>query len=381
MRLRLEARNATVVVDGGHIESVGAAMPATDAPALTLRIPDGDVRAGFINAHDHLHRNHYGRLGHPPYADAYQWGRDIHERDAEAIACGRERSRVDALHVGAWKNLFSGVTTVVHHDAWEPAFDDGFPLRVVRVAHAHSLQFERNDNAWRPGSGAFAVHLAEGVNRLAADEVRELDARGLVNAALLAVHAVGVDDDGVKRLRNAGAAIVWCPESNLFLFGRTAPATLLADGIDVLLGTDSRLTGSASLLDELRVAGNTGRISDARLLDGVGAVAARRLGLPMPKVETGARADLVVLRRSVFDATLDDVALVVANGELRVADPALYAQLGALLPSATLRTWNGTARFTWSAHEASTSRASGLATAATAVSDVESKRRESHARA
>ena len=68
--------------------------------------------------------------------------------------------------------------------------------------------------------GPFAVHLAEGVDAAAAAEVRELARRGLVGPSLL------------------------------------------APGVDVLLGSDSLLTGAGTLLDELRCARELGALSD-----------------------------------------------------------------------------------------------------------------------
>jgi hypothetical protein len=307
----------------------------------------------LINAHDHLHRNHYGRLGHPPYEDAYEWGRDIHHRCAEAIARGRVVARREALLHGAWKNLRAGVTTVVHHDAWESAFDDDFPLRVVRLRSAHSLGFERELPAV-PSGEPFAIHLAEGVNVAAAEEVRALDARGLLTEDLLAVHAVGVDARGIQRLRSAGAAVVWCPTSNRFLFGRTVPAELLAAGIDVLLGSDSLLTAEGSLLRELYVARRLGLLSRDRLCDAVGITAARRLGIDEPSLEVGARADVVVLRRPLTDATEADVALVVAGGALRVVDPVLLPALGPFADAGRLDTAGGETR--WISDQRSPSR-------------------------
>jgi len=322
MRLRIEARNATIGVHRGRIV-------ASDAPFdVVIRVPDGDLHPGLINSHDHLHRNHFGRLGRPPYEDAYAWGRDIQATDAAAIAAGRARPRRSALLEGAWKNLFAGVTTVVHHDSWESDFERAFPIRVVRMHSIHSLRLATSAEAWSPPPGPFAVHLAEGTNAAASDEIRELARRGLVGPDLLAVHVVGADADGVALLRAAGAAIVWCPASNLFLFGETAPETLLADGIDVLLGTDSLLTGSPTLLDELRCARAQQRASDARLLDAVGRVAARRLGLPVPSLEVGAPADVAIFRAPPFEATVADVALVMVDGQLRVLDPTLVSALG-----------------------------------------------------
>lgn len=322
MRLLIEAANAAVGVEEGRIVAPEGAFD------VHLRIPDGALRPGLVNAHDHLHRNHYGRLGDPPYANAYAWGRDIHQRHAGEIARGRAVPRRRALLRGAWKNLFAGVTTVVHHDPWEPDFDADFPVRVARVRGAHSLGFE-TDVAARAaeGSGPFCIHLAEGTDAESADEVRELDRRGLLTPELLAVHVVGADDDGIARLRGSGAAVVWCPTSNLFLFGRTAPPELLAPGMDVLVGSDSLLTGDGDLLDELRAARALGLLCDDRLLDAVGVTAARRLGLPQPSLDLGAPADLAVFRRPVLESTPADVALVMVEGAVRVLDPGLAPSL------------------------------------------------------
>jgi cytosine/adenosine deaminase-related metal-dependent hydrolase len=207
------------------------------------------------------------------------------------------------------------------------------------------------------GVGPFCVHLAEGVDRAAADEVRELDRRGLVTDDLVAVHAVGVDADGIERLRAAGAAVVWCPTSNLFLFGTTAPAALLESGIDVLLGSDSLLSSEGSLLDELRCARALAVVPDERLLDAVGRIAARRLGLPEPSIVIGAPADLVVLRQPLLGATTDDVALVVVAGVPRVAEPDLARALGTAYSSGRLLAAYGVVRWvledasTWTDHQ------------------------------
>jgi cytosine/adenosine deaminase-related metal-dependent hydrolase len=318
VRILVEAANASLAVEDERI--VDAAGPFD----FVLRVPDGQVRPGLINAHDHLHRNHYGRLGAGPYRNAYEWGNDIHTRFAARIARGRRISRRGALLRGAWKNLLAGVTTVVHHDRWEPAFEGAeFPIRVPRLRWAHSIGLEPDLREASRGNGPFCIHLAEGTDGGAADEVRRLAAAGLVSGDLLAVHAVGVDEEGIALLRAAGAAIVWCPSSNHFLLGRTAPAALLAPGIDVLLGSDSLLSGAGSLLDEMRVARGTRLLSDDRVLAAVGAVAARRLGLPAPSLDAGQPADLAVFRRPVLEAGTRDVAMVMVGGVVRVLDPDL----------------------------------------------------------
>jgi cytosine/adenosine deaminase-related metal-dependent hydrolase len=333
-RLLIEAANGAVVVAAGRI------FPPSTGFDSRIRIADGLLHPGLINAHDHLRLNHFGRLGQGPYDNAYNWASDIQRREAERIASGRAVPRRAALLWGAWKNLLCGVTTVVHHDAWEADLEHDFPIHVPRIAFADSLGMTPNIEP--PQQGPFALHVAEGIDRRAAEEIRALSIRGLLNARLLAVHMVGADAEGIAATRAAGSATVWCPSSNLFLFGRTAPDALLAEGMDVLLGSDSLLSGAGDLLDELRVARGHA-LSDDRLLGAVGSVAARRLGLPQPSLAAGARADLIVTRRPLLEADTADIALVMVAGELRVLDPALVpaatVQQGQWFCRGTLRRW------------------------------------------
>jgi cytosine/adenosine deaminase-related metal-dependent hydrolase len=331
MRLLIEAANGSVAVENGIIvEPSGKFDGVVHAP--------GEVRPGLINAHDHLHRNHYGRLGVPPYANAHDWAADIQVRCAAEIAQGRNVERRIALLTGAWKNLLAGVTHVVHHDPWERDFDSGFPIRVVRIANADCVV--RLPECSFPAGVPVALHVAEGVDEIAAEEVRTLHACGVLNRHLMAVHGVGADTDGVAKLRDAGCAVVWCPTSNHFLFGRSAPLDLL-EGTDVLLGSDSLLTGAGTLLDEIQAV--RGMISDARLLDAVGSLAADRLGIAAPSLAPGSPADIVLFRRDILDATAEDVLLVIVAGEPRVLAPEHLSSLPTR--GGRIITWRGVTRW------------------------------------
>jgi cytosine/adenosine deaminase-related metal-dependent hydrolase len=343
MRLLIRARNRALAIEDGCIADEDGGCD------LILDFPDAEIAPGLINAHDHLHRNHYGRLGYPPYGNAYEWAADIQARDADRIGHGRARPRREALLDGAWKNLFCGVTTVVHHDPWETDFEAGFPLKLARLRCADSLGMTPDlalPRGCAPGGKPFCLHVAEGVDRRAAGEVEELAERGLLGSDLIAVHGVGMDEDAMRRFRASGAALVWCPSSNVFLFGRSAPPALLEEGIDVLLGSDSRLTGEGDLLDELRCARGLGMLDDTRLADAVGKTAARRLGLPAPSLEHGAAADLVVLRKPVLDACAEDILLVLVDGVPRLAHPSLSPLLAPFFGPAEEKTIDGVVRWT-----------------------------------
>ncbi|HWP03629.1 MAG TPA: hypothetical protein VNL96_09245 [Gemmatimonadaceae bacterium] len=293
---------------------------------ITIDVGSGEFVPGLINAHDHLYRNHYPRLGSPPYANAYQWGEDIHARYGEEIQRARAFPRGQAMLFSALKNLLGAVTTVVHHDRWECTLARrSFPLRVVRLRVAHSLRRERDFDAAVAGDEVTAaqplsIHLAEGVDDESSAEVHEADRRGLLGHNLLAVHLVGVDQHGISRLEDTNTAVVWCPTSNRFLFGRTAPEALLRSEVDVLIGTDALVSADGTMLAELREARRLGYLNDGRLRESVGATAARRLRIPLPTLAPGGRADVVFLRRPPFEANPADVALVLVAGKPRLAD-------------------------------------------------------------
>ena len=317
----VRARNATVACDGDRLCAPEGRFD------VVLDCRDAEVRPGLVNCHEHLHRNHYGRLGKPPYTNAVQWARDIQRRHRRRIAAGRRLARREAYLAGAWKNLFAGVTSVVHHDPWDDELARDFPLRVVRVANDDSVSQAPTLGASRKTGSPYALHLAEGTDEQAAREVDTIARAGLLDSHLLAVHVVGPGDEGGERLRRSGAALVWCPSSNHFLFGRTAPAGLLGGEVDVLLGSDSRLTGTGDLLDEIRFARATGKLDDERLEGAVGETAVRRLGLPSPSLQPGAPADFILLAAPLLDATAGDVRLVVAAGVPRVAAAQAARQL------------------------------------------------------
>jgi cytosine/adenosine deaminase-related metal-dependent hydrolase len=290
-----------------------------NAGALDL---SGYVRLpGLINAHDHLEFNLFPKLGRGPYRNAAEWARDIHHPDRSPV---REQLRVPKpvrLWWGALKNLLSGVTTVCHHNPYEPeVFDRNFPVRVVRrMAWAHSLTFESGlADRFRaaPQTWPFVVHCGEGVDGPARCEVEALDAAGALDSRTAIVHAVGLTPSGIELLRRRGAAIIWCPSSNLGMLGRTVSRAVLRSGLPIALATDSGLSAPVDLQDELAVARRF--VSAARVHEMVTSIPARILRLPKH------RTDWIATR-----AATGSVALVVVAGRIRLISPELARQLPA----------------------------------------------------
>jgi cytosine/adenosine deaminase-related metal-dependent hydrolase len=210
---------------------------------------------GHINAHDHLDFALFPRLGGRIYRNATEWARDIYHPEQSPLAEHLRVPKPVRFVWGALRNLLAGVTTVSHHNPYDPNFDHDFPVRVVRhYGWAHSLAFEEDVRARfdaTPPDAPFLIHAAEGTDAAAAAEIQELDRLGVLTERTVLIHAVALDDAGWQLVRERGASVITCPRSNLFTLGRTA--TIPSD-IPSALGTDSPLTAGGDFLDELRAA-------------------------------------------------------------------------------------------------------------------------------
>jgi cytosine/adenosine deaminase-related metal-dependent hydrolase len=317
----------------------GRCFASTAAPdAVTIDVGGRWIYPGLINAHDHLHLNALPPLtGLGTFPNAYRWIDAAQARRAEPERAAAEKIPTGIrLWQGGLKNLLSGVTTVVHHDPWDPLFEHAdFPVRVpVGYSWCHSLGLAgaSSVSTLRYGPGVresmadatprWFIHLAEGTDAVAAQELAELDRLGALSERAVLVHATGLRPRDVDRVRERGAWVVWCPASNHALLGRTLdPHALIGDG-RLALGTDSRLSGSIDLLAEMRLAARASGLAASALLRLVTEDAAQVIGAcELGGIAPGRPADAVVIESDADDpyeallsTTRGDIALVVKDG-------------------------------------------------------------------
>jgi 5-methylthioadenosine/S-adenosylhomocysteine deaminase len=89
--------------------------------------------------------------------------------------------------------------------------------------------------------------------------LERLQALGLLNSRLIAVHMAHLTDSEIEMLARVGVNVVHCPESNLKLASGMCPlASLIEGGVNVSVGTDGAASNNdLDILGELRRGGRS----------------------------------------------------------------------------------------------------------------------------
>jgi cytosine/adenosine deaminase-related metal-dependent hydrolase len=319
-------------ISNEHINSIAPAFSAHDEDRIVFE--NAIAFPGLINSHDHLDFDLFPRLGRGAYQNYREWGNDIQRNNREEIDRVRQiPARVRACW-GMYKNLFAGVTTVVNH---------GLPLSIEkplidvfqRYHHIHSVGFEKRWK-WklnRPMRSGFpaVMHLGEGIDDLSNKEIDTCIRWNFFKKDIIAVHGVAMSCSQAVHFKG----LVWCADSNFFLFNKTAPIEELKTHVPVLIGTDSTLTSSWDIWEQLRIAMDTGKLSRKELYHAVTTTPAAVWQLPDRGVlKPGYLADIVVAKADAADALdrffklrPEDILLVMRRGKILLCDESLAPQL------------------------------------------------------
>jgi cytosine/adenosine deaminase-related metal-dependent hydrolase len=326
-----------VQIERGRIQSI---LPAGKSPilfsdSLRIRFEKALIFPGLINSHDHLDFNLFPRLGNRLYKNYREWGLEINKENKNLIGAILKIPQELRIQWGIYKNLLNGITTVVNHGE---RLKTGKELITVYQEYKslHSVGFEKNWifklNQPFKNRGPFVIHVGEGRDENSHKEIDRLIKYNFFWKDLIGIHGVAMDEIQASAFRG----LVWCPDSNFFLLGKTASIDRLQFHTKLGFGTDSCLTSSWNFWDQLRMARKTGMVSDDRLFAMLTTEAAEVWGLDASgKIAVDHHADLVIVENkqslvrfdSFYNLSPEDILMVIHKGMIRLFDESLQIQL------------------------------------------------------
>lgn len=324
----------SIRVSNGKIAEITSTPPGDDAQ---LTFVDAMAFPGLINSHDHLDFNLFPQLGNKTYNNYTQWGKHIHEAYADEIASVLKIPLALRERWGIYKNLLCGVTTVVNHGQ-KPAINDTLITLVNRVQSLHSVRFEKNwkkrlNNPLKINQPA-VIHIGEGTNDDARNEINELTRWNLLHRQLIGIHGVAMTAPQAKHFK----ALVWCPQSNYYLLGATAPVNQLKKHTRILFGTDSTLTGHWDIWRHISLARQSQMLTDDELYHSLTSIPAQTWKLNTGSIAQRLDADIMIVKaklktglQAFYNISPDDILLVMHKGAICLFDEQLYHQLSGTL--------------------------------------------------
>jgi len=329
-------KDAHIRIDEGKIVGFSASASKT----YTLK-KKHILFPALFNAHDHLFGTYYPKIGGGPYVCWFPWDFDL--KSSEIYEERNKSKPFDIYLLGSYKNLISGVTTVhdhIPHEINDP-FIEKLPIRVIKD-YALSHEASAYDLKWGDGIDmehrkavkndiAYVTHIEEGWDQ---ESMRGIDILAHHNALTehtVMIHGIAFSPKDIELVAKSKAHFIWCPGSNMFMFGKTAKVRdILKAGINTCIGTDSPSSGEINLLDEIRFAKKIYRelygedLEDREIVRMITINPARafRMQDRVGSIEKEKLGDLLVVDgteknpyTSLVNAQLKDIALVFQEGK------------------------------------------------------------------
>jgi cytosine/adenosine deaminase-related metal-dependent hydrolase len=335
-----------VVIVDGKIHQVTAQRP--DVPHAIEINTHGIIFPGLIDLHNHLPFNVFPRWRPTRlFTNRYEWRQapEYQRRVGQPYRVLSRRAFCDMNMYGEVRALVGGTTSILataqsrcigglvrnldhasgfyrfpEHDSRHIRAETDLPTDLSPIRSF--LQDRRSD--------AFVVHVAEGDDVASRAEFDRLEQADLLTAKTVIVHGLALQRAQFQLMSRRGASLIWSPRSNIELYGRTTDVLRALDaGVKIALAPDWAVTGSSSVLDELRYAAawNTthlgGRLTNPQLVQMATSIPARIAGIAdkVGSIQVGLYADLLVISgdatrpyEALLQADAGDVRLVLVNG-------------------------------------------------------------------
>jgi 5-methylthioadenosine/S-adenosylhomocysteine deaminase len=256
-----------LVMEGDTITCVAADCP--DPPGATVvTITDAFIFPGFIDAHNHVAYNVLPKWTPPKlYQNRGQWQASPSYGGFKApYATLKDQKKLfcEMVRWGEIAALMSGITTVQGTAPNQLCFkglvrnienqnDLGLDASYIRT-NILDIRSWKSRIDWTK-TKSFVVHLSEGIDETSRNEFDILKAKDLLRPETAIIHGTAFGNAEFTEMGQIGAKLIWSPQSNLALYGKTTNIPLaLQHGVEVSVRVDWNASGSDTIFDELRVA-------------------------------------------------------------------------------------------------------------------------------
>jgi len=288
---------------------------------------------GLINSHDHLEFNLFPKLCNKVYDDYVDWGNNIHEMNKEQIDRVLKIPYDLRFKWGLYKNLICGITTVAHHGTGKVDNYKYMPDIISKYNYLHSVRLEKH---WRfklnlmLNSNPFVIHIGEGKNLKSFNEINDLIKWNVIRKKIICIHGISLNEMQSRRFE----ALVWCPDSNLNLYNKTAEISKIKNNTNILFGTDSNLSADWNIWNHLRLARNMHYLSDKELYNSITESAAEVWNInSLGFLSVDHTADIVVIKNknknewdSFYNTNPEDILLILKHGKIVFIDASLVEE-------------------------------------------------------
>ncbi len=265
-------------------------------------------------------------------------GQGVIDFPAPGVPDPKQNVMIAADYVARWKNRCPRITpSIFCHSpytcssntlilAHKAARDLGVPFQI----HVAETRYEKE-----------MISQGNGLSPVA-----YLDELGLLDSKTILVHGVWLEAGDMSLIKERGAGLVHCPESNMKLASGIAPvAKMIRAGISLALGTDgSSSNNNLDLFSEMDMASKLQKVAclDTCVMDASGVLhmatlgGAKVLGLDQKigSITPGKQADIIVIDTNhphmtplynpfsslVYSARGADVSQSMVDGRILVAD-------------------------------------------------------------
>jgi len=338
---------------------------ADAAAATIIECADAVISPGLINAHEHLGwgadtpRSH----GDERYDHRHDWRKG--KRGHSSIPQGSGNYNDAAVLYGELRHLLSGVTSIagsggavglvrnlddsskteginvrVKYDTF-PLGDSSGTMRADGCAYDFAPTSVLNNDIYLP-------HISEGIDAEARNEFgclssNENGGRDLVEGNTSMIHGIGLTAADIAAVAMGDTKLVWSPRTNIDLYGHTADVmTYDRLGVNIALGTDWILSGSANMSRELQCVDYLNQnhydhyFSDYQIWKMATENGAIALGVgdKLGVLAEGYIADIAIYNasdsdnyRAVINAGASDVLLVMRGGSALIGEPNIMQAL------------------------------------------------------